>query len=265
MATANPAFTRTDAFAQDASPELLQKLYDGPSATPTEPMTVEDTVAKTALNFVLVLAGAAFGWWLLVSNPAAGVTSVWIASIAGFALAMVNIFKREPSAPLVLLYSAVQGVWLGAMSMLFETMYPGIVAQAVIATLSVFAVTLLLFASGKVRASAKATKVFMIALFGYLIYSVINLFVMMFGGAGGNPWGLNGSVEIFGIPLGVILGILVVIMGAYSLVLDFDMVQRGVQNKAPKVYGWRAAFGIMVTMIWLYTEILRLLAIARQN
>jgi uncharacterized YccA/Bax inhibitor family protein len=103
----------------------------------------------------------------------------------------------------------------------------------------------------------------MIAMLGYLLFSVINLFVMLFGGADGNPWGLRGSVEIFGMPLGLFLGIFAVLMGAYSLVLDFDFIQRGVNGGAPAKYSWTGAFGIMVTIIWLYTEILRVLAISR--
>jgi uncharacterized YccA/Bax inhibitor family protein len=137
------------------------------------------------------------------------------------------------------------------------------VLQAVIATLVVVGVTLALFASGKIRASKKATKVFLIALIGYAVFSLVNVGIMIFGGAGGNPWGLRGSVEIFGIPLGVVLGVFVVLLAAYSLVLDFDFIQKGVQNKAPRKYGWTGAFGIMVTVIWLYLELLRMLAIAR--
>ena len=86
---------------------------------------------------------------------------------------------------------------------------------------------------------------------------------MIFGGANGNPWGLRGDVTIAGIPLGVILGVFVVILAAYSLVLDFDFIQRGVNNKAPAKYGWTGAFGIMVTVVWLYLELLRMFAIAR--
>ncbi len=187
-----------------------------------------------------------------------------VSGLIGLVLAMVNIFRREPSPALIMGYSVAQGVALGAISMFFEMQWPGIVLQAILATFAVFGVTLALFASGKVRASAKATKVFMIAIVGYLVYSIINVFVMLFGGAGGNPWGLDG-VKVFGLPLGLILGVLVVIMAAYSLVLDFDSIQRGVKNGAPKKFGWTAAFGIMVTMIWLYTQILRMLAIARSQ
>ncbi|MCC7128646.1 MAG: Bax inhibitor-1/YccA family protein, partial [Microbacteriaceae bacterium] len=124
------------------------------------------------------------------------------------------------------------------------------------------AVTLGLFASGKVRASAKATKVFMIAMIGYLAFSVINL-VLMWTGINTQPWGMR-SIEILpGVPLGVVLGILVILLCAYSLVMDFDSIKVGVERGAPRIYGWSAAFGIMVTVVWLYLEILRLLAIMR--
>jgi uncharacterized YccA/Bax inhibitor family protein len=222
-------------------------------------MTVENTIVKTVISFILLLAGAAIGW---ITAPA--VPLLWIgAAIVAFVLALVNIFKKEPSAPLILAYAAAEGVFIGGISAFYEAMWPGVVVQAVIATLVVVGVTLALFASGKIRASAKATKVFLIAMVGYLVFSLVNVGIMIFGGAGGNPWGLRGSVEIFGIPLGVILGVFVVILAAYSLVLDFDFIQRGVNNKAPAKYGWTGAFGIMVTVVWLYLELLRMFAIAR--
>ena len=264
----NPAFSRNAAFtgqgavavAQDVSAQQLDEIYNRSSApVQTEPMTVEDTIAKTVGAFALLLAGAAIGWITVGPLP-----FLWIiAGVVGFVLALVNIFRKEPSPALVLAYAAVQGVFVGGISAFFDAMYPGVVVQAVIATFVVVGVTLALFASGKIRASKKATKVFMIAMIGYLVFSVVNVFIMIFGGAGGNPWGLRGSVEIFGIPLGVILGVFVVILAAYSLVLDFDFIQKGVQNQAPRKYGWTGAFGIMVTVIWLYLELLRMFAIAR--
>lgn len=264
MAMNNPAFSRNAAFQDDPTPEQLQELFNRPSVGGGT-MTVEDTIAKTALNFAFVVVAGIAGWMLTAANPALGWTLVMITGLVGFGLAMANIFKKEPSAPLVLAYSATQGFFLGAISMVYEDMYPGIVLQAVIATFAVFGVTLALFASGKVRASARATKIFLIAMVGYMVYAFINMFIVIFGGAGGNPFGLDGSVELFGIPLGVILGILVTIMAAYSLVLDFDGIQQGIRNGAPKKFGWTAAFGIMVTMIWLYMNILRTIAIARSN
>src|SRR5690606_34486119 len=143
----------------------------------------------------------------------------------------------------------------------FEAILPGIVVQATLATLSVVGVTLALFASGKIRASKKATKIFMIAMIGYLVFSLLNL-VFMWTGIVSNPWGMRGA-EIAGIPLGVIIGVPVVVMAASSLVLDFDGIQQGVRNGAPRQYGWMGAFGIMVTVVWLYVEILRIIAIVR--
>jgi uncharacterized YccA/Bax inhibitor family protein len=264
----NPAFSRNAAFtgqgavavAQDVSAQQLDEIYNRSSApVQTEPMTIEDTIAKTVGAFALLLAGAAIGWITVSTLP-----FLWIvAGVIGFVLALVNIFRKEPSPALVLAYSGVQGVFVGGISAFYDAMYPGVVVQAVIATFVVVGVTLALFASGKIRASKKATKVFMIAMIGYLVFSVVNVFIMIFGGAGSNPWGLRGSVEILGIPLGLILGVLVVILAAYSLVLDFDFIQKGVQNQAPRKYGWTGAFGIMVTVIWLYLELLRMFAIAR--
>ena len=264
MALTNPAFSSNPAFqpkggartATTVSAEGLEQLYQAPSATAaqTDRMTVEDTIAKTAACFGLLIVGALVGWLV----PALALPAM----IVGFVLALVNIFKRRPVPALVLAYSGVQGVFLGAISMFFESLYPGIVVQAVIGTVAVVGVTLALFASGKIRASARATRVFLIAITGYVVYSIINV-VLVWTGAIHSPFGLGSSVEIFGIKLGVILGVLVVIMGAYSLVLDFDFIQRGVANRAERRTGWSGAFGIMVTVIWLYLEILRLLAISR--
>ncbi|MET3767623.1 putative YccA/Bax inhibitor family protein [Marisediminicola sp. UYEF4] len=267
MATSNPAFKNTPAFSagatkgiqlsQNLSAGQLDDLYGRPSATSvdTDRMTYEDTIVKTVISFGFVLVGAAVGWFIpLLMIPAA---------IAGFVLALVNIFKKKPSAPLVLSYAAVQGVFVGGLTMFFESQpeYSGIAVQAVLATFTVVGVTLALFASGKIRASAKATKIFLIAMVGYAAFSLINFGMMIFG-ATDQPFGMR-SMEIFGIPLGVILGVFVILLGAYSLVLDFDGVQQGVRNGAPRAYAWKAAFGIVLTVIWLYMEILRLLAILR--
>ena len=178
---------------------------------------------------------------------------------------MVVIFgSRKKIRPgLIFAYAAAEGLFVGGISAYFEFLWPGIVIQATIATLAVVGVTLALFASGKVRASKRATKVFMIAMIGYLVFGLINVGLMIFNvPMAGGPFGLY-SQEVFGIPLGLIIGVLVVIMAAYSLVLDFDSIQQGVRNGAPRQFGWMGAFGIMVTVVWLYIEILRILAILR--
>src|SRR5664279_528332 len=266
MALKNPAFSRDAAFssrggvavANQVSNQQLNDMYSRESTPASgDVMTVEDTIAKTVGAFALLLVGAALSWVLAPSMP-----FLWLgAGIIGFVLALVNIFKKQPSGALVLAYSAVEGVFVGGISRFYETAYGGVVTQAVIATIVVVGVTLALFASGKIRASKKATKVFLIAMVGYVVFSLVNL-VLMATGVTQSTQGLR-SYEIFGIPLGVVIGVAVVIMAAYSLVLDFDLIQRGVANGAPRAFGWKGTFGIMVTVVWLYLELLRMFSLMR--
>ncbi|WP_288872737.1 Bax inhibitor-1/YccA family protein [uncultured Microbacterium sp.] len=256
----------------------LEGMYAAPpaGAIETDRMSVEDTVWKTAGLFGILLVTAAIGWvWTLGGldvprynpyNPAAVNVLPWvIGALGGFVLAMVITFtsRKKVRPALIFSYASLHILFIGFISAYFEVRWPGIVFQATLATVSVVGVTLALFASGKIRASKKATKVFMIAMMGYLVFSLLNL-VLMWTGVNTNAFGLF-SQPIFGIPLGLIIGVLVVIMAAYSLVLDFDQIQQGVRNGAPRQYGWLGAFGIMVTVVWLYVEILRIIAIARGN
>lgn len=243
------------------TPEQLQYMYDRPAASTvdTDRMSYEDTIVKTLLAFGVLLVGAVAGWNL---PPI-----VWIVgAVVGFVLALVNTFKKKPSPGLILTYAFFEGLFVGGISNFFEynfTQTGGIVAQAVFGTLGVFAVTLLLFLSGKVRATPKATRFFLIAIVGYMAFSLVNL-VLMWTGVTQSAFGLMG-VTLFGIPLGVLIGIFVVVMAAYSLILDFDQIKTGVQRGAPKIYAWTAAFGLIVTLVWLYLEILRILAIVASS
>nr|MBW4096390.1 Bax inhibitor-1/YccA family protein [Acidobacteriota bacterium] len=186
-------------------------------------------------------------------------------AIVGLVLGLVNSFKREPSPVLIMLYAVFEGVFLGGLSGMLESAFPGIVIQAVLGSLSVFAVTLFLFKSGKLRVTPKATRIFIIAISGYALFSLLNFGLMVFN-VTDQPWGIR-SMNIPGtnIPFGVVLGLLAVGLAAFSLVMDFDSIQQGVQNGAPAKYAWTAAFGLTVTLVWLYVEILRLLAILRGN
>lgn len=250
----------------------LEGMYAAPPAGAREMdrMTVEDTVIKTVSLFAILLATAAVGWiWTMAgvtpANPSPSILPWMIGALGGFVLSLVVIFtsRKKVRPGLIFAYAAFEGLFVGGISAFFEFIWPGIVVQATLATVSVVGVTLALFASGKVRASAKATKIFMIAMLGYLVFSLINIGLMIFNvPLAGGAFGLL-SQEVFGIPLGLIIGVLVVIMAAYSLVLDFDQVQQGVRNGAPRQYAWVGAFGIMVTVVWLYIEILRILAILR--
>lgn len=255
-----------------AADAQLEGMYTAPSAgaRETDRMTVEDTVYKTVGLFAVMLVAAVGGWlWTMssvsVANPHPNVAPWLLGALGGFVLAMVNIFKKKVSVPLILGYAVFEGLFVGGISAYFDFIFPGIVMQATLATVSVVGVTLALFASGKVRASKRATKIFMIAMLGYLVFSLVNVGLMLFNvPMAAGAFGLR-SQPIFGIPLGLIIGVFVVIMAAYSLVLDFDQVQQGVRNGAPRQFAWKAAFGIMVTVVWLYVEILRILAILRGN
>ena len=264
MANSNPAFSRNAAFKANPTAEELQRLYDLPSANraPERTMSVEDTVVKSFITFLVLVVGAVIGWVLLATNPAIGATVSVVASIAALVFALIALFKRTPSPTMVLLYALAQGVAIGAISLTYETFYNGIILQAVIGTLAVVGVTLALFASGKIRASARATKIFFIVFIAYFVYSIVNVFLMMFGAIQDNPWGLDG-LEIFGIPLGIILAPVIILLGAYSLVLDFDTIKQGVANKAPAAFAWTGALSVTITVVWLYLQILRILAIAR--
>ena len=257
-----------------AASAQLEGMYAAPTASSvnTGRMTVEDTVLKTVILFGILLVTAVVGWvWTLspvsVENPVPTMMPWIIGALGGFVLAMIITFtsRKKVRPGLIFAYAAFEGLFVGGISAFFEFIWPGIVMQATLATVAVVGTTLALFASGKIRASARATKIFMIALVGYMVFSLVNLVLMwpnvlpqdmMFG--------LH-SAKIGPFPLGLVIGVLVVIMAAYSLVLDFDLVQQGARNGAPREFGWIGAFGIMVTVVWLYVEILRIIAILRGN
>ncbi|WP_295013269.1 Bax inhibitor-1/YccA family protein [uncultured Microbacterium sp.] len=275
-----PPAGQAAAAQQAAVNAQLEGMYSAPSAgsLETNRMSVEDTVWKTAGLFGILLVFAAIGWFFTlggVAVPRADATStpavaMWpwlVGALGGFVLAMVVTFtsRKKVRPALIFAYAAFEGLFVGGISAFFEVLWPGIVLQATLATAAVVAVTLALFASGKVRASAKMTKIVMIAMLGYLVFSLLNVVLMVFNVLPANQmFGLY-SAKVAGIPLGLIIGVLVVFLAAYSLVMDFDQIQQGVRNGAPRQYGWLGGFGIMVTVVWLYVEILRMIAIARSN
>ncbi|GAB3657258.1 Bax inhibitor-1/YccA family protein [Zhihengliuella somnathii] len=235
---------------QTLTPEQLQQMYTQPSAGPAQTgrMTYGDVINKTVFCFIGILVGAVVGWQL----PGL----MLIGLIAGLVLGLVNSFKKEPSPVLIMLYALAEGLFLGGISGVIDSLYPGAAMQAVLATLSVFAVTLLLYRSGKYRATPKMTRMFTIAMGAYLVFSLVNLGLMLFG-VTDSMFGLRSGW------LGLAIGALAVLLATYALVLDFTSIQRGVEHGAPAKYSWSAAFGLTVTMVWLYIEILRIIAILR--
>ncbi|TNB73666.1 hypothetical protein FHJ30_06580 [Arthrobacter sp. BB-1] len=240
---------------QPMTDEQLRQMYSQPAAGPADTgrMTFDDVIVKTAACLGFVVLGAAVT--LTVSLGLASMLMI-VGALGGFVLALVNTFKKQPSPALILAYAGLEGLFLGGLTRVLDTMYPGVGLQAVVGTLSVFAVTLLLFKSGKVRATPKAMKFFMIALVGYALFSVVNL-VMMMTGLTTEPFGLRSGI------IGVVIGILAIGLAAFSLVMDFTSIEEGVRSGAPQRFSWTAAFGLTVTLVWLYVEIIRLLAILR--
>lgn len=251
--------SKTPVSTKDDS-AMLEQTYDMPAATPgqTGRMTVEDTIIKTILAFAVLLGGAYLGW-TFASFPV-----MIVGLVGGLVLGLVNTFKKVPSPALIIAYAALEGLFVGSISMVFNSMWDGIVTQAVIGTLGVIGVTLFLFLSGRFRSSARMTKIVSVAMIGYLVYQVVNMILMATGVTGNAQFGLS-SANIMGIPLGLIIGVVVVFLAAYSLVLDFESIKIGAERGVPAVYAWQGAFGILVTVVWLYLEILRMLAIARGN
>ncbi|MHA7218430.1 Bax inhibitor-1/YccA family protein [Arthrobacter sp. MDT1-48-3] len=254
--------TTTYAGQTVANQQQLEHMYNQPSAGPAQTgrMTFDDVIVKTLLSLGVVLVGAAIPAFLV---PGLALPLMVLGALGGFVLGLVNSFKREPSPALILAYAGLEGLFLGGLTMFFESMFPGIALQALLGTLIVFGVTLALFKSGKVRATPKAMKFFMIAIISYAAFSLLNLGLMVFGATDG-MFGLR-SADIPGtnIPFGLVIGLLAIGLAAFSLIVDFTSISEGVRQGAPQKYSWTAAFGLTVTLVWLYVEILRLLAILR--
>jgi uncharacterized YccA/Bax inhibitor family protein len=259
MESRNPVFNRSDAFSRRgyatfnettpaASAGTLEEMYNAPAATgvQTGRMTMDDVVIKTGLMFAVLVPLAAVNFFL--KNP----VLTFGGAIAGLVVALVISFKQSTNPALVLSYAALEGLFVGGVSGVYEDFYDGIVAQAVLGTLAVFAVALWAYKSGRVRATPKFQRGVLIALGGYLIFSLVNVGVVLFT-----------DTSLRGGPLGIVVGLIAITIAAAMLILDFDFAEQGVKNGLPERYSWLAAFGLVVTLVWLYIEFLRLIAILR--
>lgn len=236
-------------YGQQTSAEDLNAMYNAPSANnlDTNRLTMNDVVMKTGFIFAAILLGAAAGWIMPIL--------MIVGAIGGLVLGLVNSFKKKVSPVLIMLYGLLEGMALGGISRVFEASYPGIAVQAVIATLIVFGVTLALFRSGKVRESAKMNKILFIFCISYGLFMLVNLGAILFFDIslrGANPM------------VGLIIGAVAAFMATYSLVLDFSTIAKSVKAGVPERESWRLAFGLAVTLVWLYIEILRIISYIRQ-
>jgi uncharacterized YccA/Bax inhibitor family protein len=246
------------------SPVQLEKMYRAPSATTADTgrVTVDDVVVKTGIQFALLLVSAAVAWQA-TSGDVGRAMSVWLISMfAGLGLGLVIAFKRSVSVPLILAYAVVEGVFVGTISQVFDNMlgaqYHGVVAQAVIGTLAVFGGMLAAYKTGLIKVNDKFRRMMMFALVGYALVALASL-VGAFMGVGGG-WGFYGVGG-----LGLLLCVFGVGLAAVTLALDFDNIDRAVAAGMPQKYSWLLAHGLIVTLVWLYIELLRLLAILRGN
>lgn len=227
-----------------------------PSGAADRPMTVDDVVIKTGLSLATALVtGVLSGIWAIgqAESRALGavVGAMVVAMLVGFVLSMVIIFRRKPSGVMTLLYSAAEGVFLGALSGLFEMIYPGIVLKAIIGTAGVFAAMLVVYKTGAVKVTPRLTK--------WIIGATGGVFVMIFVDFLLGLFNVDLGLSSGG-PLAILFSLVVIGVAAFNFLLDFDMADRMIREGMPSKWAWFAAFGLMVTLVWLYLEILRLLS-----
>jgi len=242
------------ALIKTSNPALNINSFRIDGAVSGEAMTLTGTVNKTGILLICVVATAAWSWNRFFHAPASETVlpMVGIGAIGGFIFALVTIFKKEWSPVTAPIYALLEGLALGGISAMFELRYHGIAIQAVGLTFGTLLVLLIAYRSGLIRVTEKF-KLGVVAATGgiavlYLIEFVLGFFGVHFAA-------INGS----GL-LGIGFSVVVVIVASLNLILDFDFIESGVNGGAPKYMEWYGAFGLMVTLIWLYLEILRLLA-----
>ena len=225
-------------------------------------MTIDSTVQKSAITIGVVVVMAAVTWLFtgdIRNEETAG--TLYLAMMIGmggaFALSLVNSFKRVVSPALVIAFAALEGVALGALSKFFDAMFgSGVVSGAVIGTFAAFVGTLAAYKFFNIQVSSRFRKVVVAAMFGMVGLSLLELGLGMFG----NSFGLFG----FG-GLGLLTAIAGLVLGVFMLIMDFDFIERGVAAGLEERESWRAAFGLTVSLVWIYTNLLRLLAIFSDN
>jgi uncharacterized YccA/Bax inhibitor family protein len=252
----NPAFKNMEKVIgaqQQAAPsaEYLDQMYQQPAyAAPARErfLTVDDVVTKTAIILVMaVITGFATAYFqaYYLALPAA---------LIGFVLSLVVIFKRKISPPLIIGYAIAEGVFLGAITGVFNQWYPGIAAQAIVGTLGVFGGMLVVYKTGAIRVTPRLTKMIIGGMIGIVAVVLFNLVLSLFG--------VNTGLYSGG-PLAIGFSLLCIGLAAFSFLLDFDSIDKAIKQGAPANTSWYFAFGLMVTLVWLYLEILRLLSYMR--
>ncbi|CAL9529096.1 Bax inhibitor-1/YccA family protein [Streptomyces pilosus] len=244
-------------YAQNPYAQQDQQ-YGAPQAPATTGrMTIDDVIIRTASTLGLLIVTAALSWALLPVDDANISRSYGIAigaALIGMVLALVQSFKRKPTPALILTYAAFEGVFLGVISSIVDNrIADGAAMQAVLGTMAVFAGVLVAYKAGWIRVNRRFYGFVMAAALGFILLMAVNLLFAVIGG--GDGLGFRSG------PLGIVFGIVGIILGACFLALDFKQVEDGIAYGAPREEAWFAAFGLTLTLVWIYMEFLRLIAI----
>ena len=238
---------RSHLSLRSGNPVLTKKTFNNVSSSSSQ-MTIEGTVNKTALSLFLLV-----GTGYLTFNPI-NPAIIFTCGIGGFIVAIITVFKKQWAPITVPIYAILEGALLGGISFMYNSLYDGIVTNAIFLTVGILLSLLIAYRSGII----KPTENFKLGIFaatgGIAIVYLVNFIMGFFGSSMGIMQIDNAS------PISIGFSVVVVIIAALNLVLDFDFIEEGAENGAPKYMEWYGAFGLLVTLIWLYLEILRLLA-----
>ena len=249
-----------DTFGRSGNPVMSDSTFSGINTTSGKTMTLEGTVNKTGILLFLLILAATYPWNLFFQsgNPSAVIPITLIGGIGGFIVAVITTFKKNWAPYTAPMYAVLEGLLLGGISAIFEAQYPGIVIQATGLTFGTLASLLMLYKFGIIKPTENFRLMIVSATMGIGILYFISFIMNLFGSTG---IGFIHSNGIFGIGF----SLFVVAIAALNLVLDFDFIEQGSEQNAPKYMEWFGAFSLMVTLIWLYLEILRLLAKLRSR
>ncbi len=263
----NPVVRRFDKIASQnvATPSAgeLQTMYSQPAyAPPSTPgisryMTLDDVVMRVGAMLAVILAAGGVSWFL-ATDSAKYLPILLIGLMGGLGLGLYISFTQKANAVTCLIYSACEGLLLGAISRVFEERYPGIVIQAVTGTVMVAVGMLFVYKIGAIRVTPRFTKIVVGATIGVFGLMLVNLVASLFTSGGLGLRDANNPA------IAIAFSLVCIVIASMNLVMDFDMIERGIRQGAPAKFAWYAAFGLVVTLVWLYIEILRLLSYLRR-
>jgi uncharacterized YccA/Bax inhibitor family protein len=236
-------------FTSTSNPVLTRKAFE--AQADGQVMTIQGTVNKSFILLLILLITATLAWRITTAGSTSAVSLMLPAALVGFGLALVTIFVKKIAFITAPLYVAAEGFFLGSISVMYNYLYPGIIIQAVMLTLGILALLLFAYKTGLIKMSQKLRSGIMIATGGIALVYLVSFGMNMFGAS--MPYIHDGG------PIGIGISLFIVIIAALNLILDFSFIEDSAKQNAPKYLEWYAAFGLMVTLIWLYLEILRLL------